>query len=68
MSISIAINLVEYPVLREAVDSGLLILFTDEYTGVVLVGDKHWNFGTHYDKWNHSEGSTWVKVEGTIRG
>lgn len=68
MSISIDINQVEYPVLRKAVDSKLVVLFTDEHTGVVLVASNLWSFGQHYDDFVHSEDSDWVKVEGTIRG
>ena len=70
MSISININpaKVEYPVLRKAVDSELLVLFTDEHTGVVLAANNFWSFGQHYDNFTHSEDSDWVKVEGTIRG
>ena len=67
MSISIDINQVEYPVLRKAVDSKLVVLFTDEHTGVVLDAST-WSFGQHYDDFEHSEDSVWVKVEGTIRG
>ena len=69
MSISIDINQfkVEYPVLRKAVDSELVVLFTDEHTGVVLVAST-WSFGQHYDDFTHSVASVWVKVEGTIRG
>ena len=70
MSLSVGLNkvTVEYPVLRKAANTGLIILFTDKHTGVVLLGDEHWDFGTNYDEWNHSEDSDWVKVEGTIRG
>ena len=70
MSISIDINQVkvEYPVLRKAVDSELVVLFTDEHTGVVLVANNLWPLGEHYDDFVHSEDSAWVKVEGTIRG
>ena len=70
MSISIDINpvKVEYPVLRKAVDSELVVLFTDEHTGVVLVASNLWSFGQHHDDFVHSEDSDWVKLEGTIRG
>ena len=68
MSISIDINQVEYPVLRKAVDSKLVVLFTDEHTGVVLVASNLWSFGQHHDDFVHSEDSAWVKVEGTISG
>ena len=68
MSISIDINQVEYPVLRKAVDSKLVVLFTDEHTGVVLVANNLWAFGQLYDDFVHSEDSDWVKAEGTIRG
>ena len=70
MSISIDINQVkvEYPVLRKADNSELVVMFTDEHVGVVLVANKHWSFGQHYNNFTHSEDSTWVKVEGTIRG
>ena len=70
MSISIDINQakVEYPVLRKAVDSELVVLFTDEHTGVVLVANNHWSFGQHYEDFVNSEDIDWVKVEGTIRG
>ena len=69
MSISIDINpvKVEYPVLRKAVDFELVVLFTDEHTGVVLDAST-WSFGQRYDDFEHSEDSVWVKVEGTIRG
>ena len=66
MSISIDINQVEYPVLRKAVDSELVVLFTDEHTGVVLVANHHWSFGQYYDNFTHSEDISWIKVEGTI--
>ena len=70
MSISIDINQVkvEYPVLRKSVDSELVVLFTDEHTGVVLVANNHWSFGKYYDAFTNSEDIGWVKVEGTIRG
>ena len=70
MSISIDINQdkVEYPVLRKIVDSELVVLFTDERTGVVLVANNHWSFGQYYKDFVHSEDSDWVKVEGTISG
>ena len=72
MSISISSNQakVEYPVLRKAVDSELVVLFTAEHIGVVLVASNlaSWSFGQHYDDFTHSEGSNWIKVEGTIRG
>ena len=68
MSISIDINQVEYPVLRKAVDSKLVVLFTDEHTGVVLVASNLWPVGQHYDNFAHSEDRYWVTVEGTIRG
>ena len=70
MSISISINQtkVEYPVLRKADASELVVLFTDEHTGVVLVANNHWSFGQHYANFTHSEDIGWVKVEGTIRG
>lgn len=68
MSISIDINQVEYPVLRKAVDSELVVLFTDEHAGVVLVPINRWSFGQYYDDFTHSEDIDWVKAEGTIRG
>ena len=70
MSISISSNQakVEYPVLREAVDSELVVLFTDEHKGVVLVANNFWSFGRYYDNFTHSENSDWIKVEGTICG
>ena len=70
MSISIDINQVkvEYPVLRKSVDSELVVLFTDEHIGVVLVASNFWSFGRYYDDFTHSEDSGWVKVEGTICG
>ena len=70
MSISIDINQVkvEYPVLRKDVDSELVVLFTDEHKGVVLVANNHWSFGQHCYVFTHSEDISWVKVEGTIRG
>ena len=70
MSISIGSNQakVEYPVLRKAVDSELVVLFTDERTGVVLVAAPSWSFGQYYADFVHSEDSVWIKVEGTIRG
>ena len=70
MSISISSNQakVEYPVLRKAVDSELVVLFTDERTGVVLVAIPHLSFGQHYDNFVHSEDISWIKVEGTIHG
>ena len=70
MSISIDINQVkvEYPVLRKAVDSELVVLFTDEHTGVVLVAANRWSFGQYFDNFTNSEDIDWVKVEGTIRG
>ena len=70
MSISIDINpvKVEYPVLRKAVDFELVVLFTDEHTGVVVVANNSWSVGQYYDDFEHSEDSVWVKVEGTIRG
>ena len=70
MSISIGINQVkvEYPVLRKAADSELVILFTNEHTGIVVVPINRWGFGRYYDNFTHSEDSDWVKVEGTISG
>ena len=69
MSISISNPVkVEYPVLRKAYDSELVVLFTDEHIGVVLVASKLWSFGQHYDDFTHSEDSDWTKVEGTISG
>ena len=70
MIISISSNQakVEYPVLRKAVDSELVVLFTDAHVGVVLVASNFWSFGQHCDSFTHSEDSDWVKVEGTIRG
>ena len=70
MSISISINQakVKYPVLRKADDSELVVLFTDEHIGVVLVANNHWSFGQYYDSFTHSEDSDWIKVEGTIHG
>ena len=70
MSISISINQakVEYPVLRKAVDSELVVLFTDEHIGVVLVANNHWSLGQCHNNFIHSEDSVWVKVEGTIHG
>ena len=70
MSISIGINQVkvEYPVLRKDVDSELVVLFTDEHKGVVLIANNHWSFGQHNAAFTHSEDIGWVKVEGTIRG
>ena len=70
MSISIDINQVkvEYPVLRKDVDSELVVLFTDEHKGVVLVANNFWSFGPYYDNYTHSESIGWIKVEGTIHG
>ena len=68
MSISSNPVKVEYPVLRKDDDSELVVLFTDEHKGVVLVANNHWSFGQHYDEFIHSEDSGWIKVEGTIRG
>ena len=70
MSISISSNQakVEYPVLRKAVDSELVVLFTDEHKGVVLVASRLWAFGQRCDAFTHSEDISWVKVEGTIHG
>ena len=70
MSISIGIyhSKVEYPVLRKAVVSELVVLFTDAHKGVVLVANNHWSFGQHCDTFTHSEDIGWIKVEGTIRG
>ena len=70
MSISISSNQakVEYPVLRKAVDSELVVLFTDEHTGLVLVANNHWSFGQRHNNFTHSEDKDWIKVEGTIRG
>ena len=70
MSISIDINQVkvEYPVLRKAVDSELVVLFTDEHKGVVLFAGNHWSFGRYFDNFVHSEDSALIKIEGTIHG
>ena len=70
MSISIDINQVkvEYPVLRKAVDSELVVLFTDEHVGVVLVANNHWSLGQRHNNFTHSENKDWIKVEGTIHG
>ena len=70
MSISISSNQakVEYPVLRKAVDSELVVLFTGKRTGVVLVAGHLRSFGQSYDNFIHSEDIVWVKVEGTIHG
>ena len=68
MSIDINQVKVEYPVLRKAVYSTLVVLFTDEHTGVVLVASNLWAFGQHHDDFVHSEDSDWVKAEGTIHG
>ena len=70
MSISIDINpvKVEYPVLRKAVDSELVVLFTDEHTGVVVVANNLWCLGQYYDAFACPKAIDWVKVEGTIRG
>ena len=68
MSISVDIKQVEYPVLRKAVYSTLVVLFTDEHTGVVLVASNLWAVGQYHDDFVHSEDSDWVKAEGTIRG
>ena len=70
MSISISSNQakVEYPVLRKAVDSELVVLFTDERTGVVLVAIPRLSFGQYYADFIHSEDSDWIKIEGIIHG
>ena len=68
MSISINRAKVGYPVLRKAADSDLVVLFTDEHTGVVLVANKNWSFGEHYEEFLHAENSNWIKVEATISG
>ena len=70
MSISIDINpvKVEYPVLRKADNSELVVLFTDEHTGVVLVANNHWSLGQRHNNFTHSENKDWIKVNGTIRG
>ena len=70
MSISINVNpaKVKYPVLRKSVNSELVVLFTDEHTGVVLAATHSWSFGQHYNDFRHSENSSWIKVEGTISG
>ena len=70
MSISIDINpvKVEYPVLRKAEDSELVVLFTDECTGVVLVANHSWSLGQRHNNFIHSEHKDWIKVEGTIHG
>ena len=70
MSISIDINQVkvEYPVLRKSVDSELVVLFTDEHKGVMLVANNFWSFGYRCDSFTHSEDSDWIKIAGTICG
>ena len=60
---------VTYPVARKSLHSGLVVLFTSEQRGVVIVGDCIYDVGELGTAWVYAyDTEAWEVVEVTIDG
>ena len=60
---------ITYPVARKLVRSSLVVLFTSEQRGVVIVGDIFYNVGEWATDWAYAyDTKAWEAVEVTING
>ena len=60
---------ITYPVARKSLHSGLVVLFTSEQRGLVLVGNSSYEVGNWVINWAHAyDTEAWEAVEVTIDG
>ena len=60
---------VTYPVARKSLRSSLVVLFTSEQRGFVIVGDHIYDLGNWATDWAHAyDTKAWEAVEVTING
>ena len=60
---------ITYPVARKLLRSTLVVLFTSEQRGVVIVGNSNYDVGELGTAWAHADDTeAWEAVEVTING
>ena len=60
---------ITYPVARKSLHSSLVVLFTSEQRGVVIVGNSKYDVGELDTAWVHAyDTEAWEAVEVTING
>ena len=60
---------ITYPVARKSLHSGLVVLFTSEQRGLVLVGNSDYDVGNWATGWAYAyDTEAWEAVEVTIDG